>query len=103
MTKDQLLSKCSEMFDVKRHQIIGASHLKFIMPARFAMYKALRERGLSFPQIGDFMGGRHHTTIIDGVIVCERRMAADPDYAEKVNRLIELATTKDKPYIPLAA
>ena len=34
---------------------------------------------------------------------CERRMAADPDYAEKVNRLIELATTKDKPYIPLAA
>jgi chromosomal replication initiation ATPase DnaA len=32
--------------------------------ARTELYRALRERGWSTPEIGAFCGGRHHTTVL---------------------------------------
>lgn len=102
MTKEELLAECGIMFSIHRRDIVGPARFDFIMPARFAMYKALRECGLSFPQIGKFMN-RHHTTVMHGIDVCGDKMKAHPSYAKKVSRLIELATMKPVPYTPLAA
>lgn len=40
------------------------------------MWRARTETIQSFPQIGAFLGGRHHTTVIHGVRAHERRMKA---------------------------
>lgn len=42
----------------------------FVMPRRVAMYLARAISNKSFPEIGRFLGGRDHTTIMHGVRVC---------------------------------
>lgn len=45
----------------------GPRRHKTIATARKALYAALRATGMSFPEIGRFVGGRDHTTVIYGV------------------------------------
>ena len=52
--KARLLNKASELFDVHKRDLNSRVRFAFIMPARFAMYKALRERNWSYPRIGRF-------------------------------------------------
>lgn len=50
--------------------IFGPSKNRYISKVRFRCYRALRSKGMSLPQIGEFMG-RHHTTILEGLIRLE--------------------------------
>ena len=86
--KTELIAECSRIFDVHHRDITGPSKFRFATVPRFALYKAMRMRGLSFAQIGRFMN-RDHTTIIHGVSRAERMARRDPDYADKVQRLID--------------
>jgi len=63
------------------------------MPARFAMYKTLRERGWSYPRIGKLFGGKDHSTIIHGVRRADYMIEKDADYAAKVKALTETRLT----------
>jgi len=89
--KTELLNCASEMFNIHPRDIIGPAKFGFLMPARFAVYKALHLRGWSYPRIAKFMGGRDHTTILHGVRRAEYMMGRDVLYADKVKTLSEMS------------
>lgn len=84
-----VIDKASELFCVHRRDILGPYRYNFLMPARFALCKALRERGLSFPHIGRVLN-RDHSTVIYSVQRAEYMMERDSGYAKKVQTLIDL-------------
>ena len=86
---NEVIDKASELFCVHRRDIIGPYRYNFLMPARFALCKALRMRGLSFPHIGRIMN-RDHTTIIYAVERAGNTMERDPAYAKKVQTLADM-------------
>lgn len=63
--------------DFSLDEIKGPRRNDYLVKARFAVIDAIkRERpDLSYPQIGLFLGGRDHTTILSAVRCIERRKA----------------------------
>lgn len=55
----------------------GKSRHPEVVRARWACMAALRRRGLSYPEIGQAMGGKDHTTVMSAVDVGEVRYASD--------------------------
>ena len=92
-TKIRLLNKASEVFDLSVTELAGNQRYKYLMPARFAMYKTLRERGWSYPRIGKLFDGKDHSTIIHGVRRADYMIEKDPDYAAKVKMLMNTRLT----------
>ena len=90
--KARLLNKTSELFDIHKRDLNSRVRFASIMPARFAMYKALRERRWSYPRIGKLFE-KDHSTIIHGVKRAEYLMERDASYAAKIDELINLRLT----------
>lgn len=84
-----LIDEAARVFEVSPEDLVGRRRKKRYTYPRFALFKALRERGNSLPQIGMWLG-RHHTTIMWGISVAEWLIEYDKDYAEKVRYLAEL-------------
>lgn len=97
MIKKDLLHAAAEMFDVHPRDIVGPSRFGFLLPVRFALYKALNLRGWSKTDIGRFVGGRDHSTVCHGVRRAEYLMEKDPDFAKAVHTL---AATPTRQLIP---
>jgi chromosomal replication initiation ATPase DnaA len=49
-----------------RHDLLGRARTKKVSIARKQCYQILRDRGMSYPQIGAFFG-RHYTTVLDSL------------------------------------
>lgn len=84
-----LIDEAARVFEVTPEDLIGRRRKKRYTHPRFALFKALRERGNSLPQIGMWLG-RHHTTVMSGIGVADWLVKHDKDYAEKVRYLAEL-------------
>jgi chromosomal replication initiation ATPase DnaA len=84
-----LIEEAARVFEIKPEDLTGRRRKKMYTHPRFALFKALRARGHSFPRIGRWMD-RHHTTVITGVEVADWLVAHDKDYAEKVKYLSEV-------------
>ena len=84
--QELVLQRCEELFCVSRRDIISTSRFGFLIPARYALCKALHMRGWSFARIGRFIG-RNHTSVGDAVRKADAMMAANPDYAAKIEAL----------------
>lgn len=82
---------CAEAFGIEEHRLVGAGRKPDVVIARQATYLVLRRRwpDMSFPRIGDLMGGRDHSTIISGIAAIERKMADDPALRQVVAALIK--------------
>lgn len=89
MFKETIINETCELFKVHPRDLLGDYRFKFLMPARFALAKALRMRGWSYPQIAKSLG-YHHTTGMYRVREAEYLMSRDPKFAEKVQRLADL-------------
>lgn len=63
-------------------EIKGSARDAGMCRARWAVMRALRQQGLSLFQIGRFIGGRDHTTVMNGLTRCAEFMAADPAYRD---------------------
>lgn len=92
--KTELLNLCAELFDVPTASLMGRRRVAPLLHARYALYKALRARGWSYPAIGRFIG-KHHSTVLVGARQAELLMDVSPAYAEKVRRLIDFEVTHD--------
>lgn len=55
----------------------GKSRHPQALRARWACMAALRHRGLSYPEIGQAMGGKDHSTVMNAVDIGEVRYASD--------------------------
>ena len=79
--------------------IIGQQRHAEYLPSRFAVYKGLRLRGMSYARIAKTTGKLCHSTIRNGVARAEYTMERDPEYAFKV-RYIHLLRNPQAPATP---
>ena len=96
MLKSDFVNAAAEMFCVHPRDLVSHYRFDFLMMPRFALYKALRMRGWSYPEIGRLLN-RDHSTIIYGVGRAEWKMERDADYAAKVKTLAELKMEVSEP------
>lgn len=89
MFTETLINETCELFKVHQRDLLGNYRFKFLMKPRFALAKALRLRGWSYPQIAKALG-YHHTTGIYHVREADFWMTRDPVFAEKVQHLASL-------------
>lgn len=87
--KSDFIVAAADMFCIHPRDLVSHYKFDFLMMPRFAVYKALRLRGWSYPQIGKALG-RDHSTIIYGVRRADWQMERDPEYADKVKALAEM-------------
>lgn len=70
LTPDKIINSVAEFFKVKKEEIIGRCRKKnIIRPRQVVIYLLRKDLNLSFPEIGTFLGGRDHSTII---YTCEK-------------------------------
>ena len=66
---------CKHRVSVK--ELLGRGRRPYVAwPRQEAMWRIRQTGRYSLPQIGAFLGGRNHTTVIRGVRAHERRMSA---------------------------
>lgn len=96
VTYKDLLNEAHVLFKVHPRDIQGKDKFNFILPARFAVWKALKDTGTSYAQIGRWFE-RDHSTIIHGARRATQLMEQDLDYRAKVLTLTRLKnTTKEQ-------
>ena len=77
---------CADLFAVPPADLLSRKRDGGMTEARFALYKALHLRGLSYSAIGAFLR-RHHTSVMHGVRIANKLMRDQPAYAERVQRV----------------
>lgn len=83
VTYKDVTREASVLFKVHPRDIAGKSQFNFILPARFAIWCALRDTGSTYTQIGRWFD-RDHSTIINGVRRAHQIAEQDLDYRAKV-------------------
>ena len=89
---DKLAARVAARFGVDVRSIRGPSRQRqFVWPRQVAMFVA-RQAGYSFPQIGEYFGGRDHSTVMHG---CDKIAEAVNEDYELARQLRELRATID--------
>ena len=82
---NSILDAVSERFAISQEQIKGECRVHELVVARFAFfYVANKIFGYSTPRVGNFLSGRDHTTIINGVKRARARLSRDKTYKENM-------------------
>ncbi len=85
---EAILRAVAQEFNITVSELTGPRRTRRVSAPRQAAMYLLRELAqLSFPQIGELLGGRDHTTVMHGVTKVEKQMAADPTLREKMERV----------------
>lgn len=93
-----LRAHISRLFDVPLDKLLSRSRKKGYAEARHAGYFLARElTDKSLPEIGRYMGGRDHSTVISGIARCRELMRRDPIYKAKIRRVRKLVTRQGRP------
>lgn len=87
MIISDIVAAVADAFNMDSKDVIGQQRFKYIMRARFALYKVLHVRGMSLSNIGRVCGGRDHTTIIHGLKQADEWMRRDEKYKEVIDRV----------------
>ena len=65
MFAHNVVAAIAEKHGFTKAQLLGKSRVRSLVDARSEAAKALRAKGLSLPRIGQLLGGRDHTTILN--------------------------------------
>lgn len=84
-----IVQRASQIFRVHPRDLTGPYKFGFILPGRYALYAALRNKGLSYSKVARLME-RDHSTIVHGVRLANKRMAESERYTEIVQQLAEI-------------
>ena len=90
ITIDKISALICQRFDVKLADLRSKRRSRSISePRQIIMFLARRLTSLSLDEIGDFFGGRDHSTILYGVRKVEERYAGDPTLAATLERVAD--------------
>jgi len=90
-TVASIILRASQVFKVPPATFRSPNRLRKNTLARFAVYTLAREMTkLSYPLIGARMGGRDHSSVINGVRQAAVYAARDPKYAAQIQEVREL-------------
>lgn len=85
-----ILEKTAAYFDVAADELTGPKRDKdIVVPRQVAMYLMRRELGLSYPKIGQALGGRDHSTAMHSVEKVEKLLELDEDLRAEINGVKE--------------
>lgn len=88
LTAKQLLDTVVEFYGISMPDILGASRKKaLVVPRQIVMYLMREEMRKSFPQIGEELGGRDHTTAMHAYDKVSRLLKADEQIKQEINSI----------------
>jgi chromosomal replication initiation ATPase DnaA len=83
---NQLVERAARVTQFNRCEIVGPSRIRPLCHIRWAVMERASRKGLSLTAIGRHIGGRHHTTVLEGLRQAER-LKTDPDFSELLTKL----------------
>ncbi len=87
---DDVLDAVSRAFGVSNERLLGRERTREVaLPRQVAMYLLREEGGVSLPKIGEFIGGRDHTTVIYACDKVNDLMETDERLRRQVIRIRE--------------
>jgi len=93
ITKDFIQKLTADAFGVKITDMKSKRRTKaVVLPRQVAMYLCRNFAGASFPEIGNFFGGKDHSTVIHACKVIEEKKEKDPELRAKIDMLIKQLT-----------
>ena len=85
---DAILDAVAQEYNITISELKGSRRTRRIsVPRQMAMYLLRDVAQLSFPQIGEYLGGRDHTTIMHGATKIEKSLREMPEVREKLERV----------------
>lgn len=86
----QLLRAVAEEFQISPEKLMSPSRArKVVLPRQVAMYLLREDAGYSYPQIGQFFGGRDHTTVMYACEKMARAYERDEALRKRIRRIRE--------------
>jgi chromosomal replication initiator protein len=78
LTPDRIIAAVAEHFGLDEDRLLSRDRSREVaLPRQVAMYLIREETSASLPQIGDFLGGRDHTTVMYGCGKIATRLETD--------------------------
>jgi len=88
LTMEDVLQTVCEYYGVNPDNIKSKGRSKdVVLPRQLAMYLIRQLSDASFPEIGQFFGGRDHTTVIYAIQKIDKLLANDPQLVKTVELL----------------
>jgi len=89
LSAKEIIRQVAKFFDVEVSDILGKKRLRdLVYPRQVAMYLMRELLHLSYPQIGQELGGKDHTTIMHGVQKIEKSLPQDPHLEQDIRQVI---------------
>ena len=80
----------AEFYNISMEDLLKESRKKeFVKPRQVAMYIIRKELDNSFPSIGDFFGGRDHTTVMHAVEKVENLVSTKESFKQEVDLIMD--------------
>lgn len=90
VTLSKIAESVANFYSITMDDLLKQSRRKeYVKPRQTAMYLARKELGSSFPSIGEFFGGRDHTTVMHGVEKVEKAVNANDGIKQEVELILE--------------
>ncbi len=91
ITVDFILRCVSEDFGTTLGELKTKKRTKtIVLPRQVAMYLSRELTDLSLPEIGQFFGGKDHTTVLHSYNKIKEELGNNPSLQEKVERIIQV-------------
>lgn len=88
LTSQQLLETVAEFYGISMPDLLGASRKKaLVVPRQIVMFLLREEMRKSFPQIGEELGGRDHTTAMHAYEKVNRLLGEDEQIKQEINTI----------------
>lgn len=90
MTPKQLLKAVIDFYDLTEEKILKKSRSQeLVRPRQVAMYLMREVLKLSYPNIGEKLGGKDHTTVIHACEKIEKELVFDTQLSQEINSIKE--------------
>jgi chromosomal replication initiator protein len=86
----KIAESVAEFYNISMEDLIKQSRKKeFVKPRQIAMYLIRKELDNSFPSIGDFFGGRDHTTVMHAVEKVENLKTSKETFKQELDLILD--------------
>jgi chromosomal replication initiator protein len=90
VTIKKIAMSVAEFYNITVDDLLKQSRRKeYVKPRQIAMYLARRELENSFPTIGEFFGGRDHTTVMHGVEKMNKLIGTSDSLKQEVDLILD--------------
>ncbi len=86
----KIAESVSEFYNITTEDLVKQSRKKeYVKPRQIAMYLMRKELDTSFPSIGDFFGGRDHTTVMHAVEKIQQMINQKESFKQEVDLILD--------------